>query len=218
MKESYVVIGCGRFGNSVAKTLYKLGNDVLAIDNDMNVVEEIADHVTQAVQGDATDENTLKALGVQNYDIAIISITADLESSIIATILIKELGIPYIICKAKDELQGRVLTKIGADRIVYPERDMGEKLAASLVSKNVLEFIDLDPSYSIAEVAVVGPWVGRSLIELQLRAKFGLNVIAIKNDTGANISPTGEDILREGDVLVVVGENSRLSRIDDLYE
>lgn len=218
MKDSYVVIGCGRFGNAVAKTLYKLGHDVLAIDNDMNVVEAIADDVTQAAQGDATDENTLRALGVQNYDTAIISITANMESSIITTILVKELGIKNIICKAKDELQGRILTKIGADRIVYPERDMGEKLAGSLVSKNVLEFIDLDPSYSIAEITVVDLWVGRSLIDLALRSKFGLNVIAIKNEQGANITPNGDDILQKGDILVVVGENSRLSRIDDLYE
>lgn len=218
MKESYVVIGCGRFGESVAKTLYRLGHEVLAIDENMDVVEEIADEVTQAVQGDATNEEMLRSIGINNYDVAIIGIASAMQSSIIATILTRELGVKQIICKAKDELQGKILSKIGADRIVYPERDMGEKLANSLVSKNVLDFIDLDPSYSIAEINVVKPWIGKSLTELQLRAKFGLNVVAIKNSEQANISPAGEDIIKEGDILVVVGENNRLSRIDDLYE
>ncbi len=218
MKESYVVAGCGRFGSSVAKTLYKMGYEVLAIDKNIHVIEEIADHVTQAVQADTTDENAIHSLGVKNYDVAIVSSAESLEASIITTILFKQLGIKKIICKAKNELQGKILSKVGADGVVYPERDMGEKLAHSLVSKNVLDLIELDPNYSVAEISVVGKWIGKTLTELDLRAKFGLNVIAIKSAQATNISPSGEDMLKAGDIVVVIGESGRLNRIDDLYE
>lgn len=218
MKDSYVVIGCGRFGKSVAKTLHELGHDVLAIDSDMNVVEEMAEYVSYAVQGDATDENTLKALGINNYDVAIISITASMESSIIATLLLKEMGLSHIICKAKDELQGKMLLKIGADRIVYPERDMGEWLANSITSKNILDIIDLNSNYSILEINVAPDWVGKSLIELRLREKHGMNIIAIKNKKKINITPSGEERIHKSDTLVVVGESRRLKHIDKMYE
>ncbi|MGB5824525.1 MAG: TrkA family potassium uptake protein, partial [Proteocatella sp.] len=146
--SSYVIIGCGRFGSSVAKTLYSLGHEVLAIDSNMDIIQSISDNVTQAVQADGTEEVTLKSLGIRNYDVAIISVASDIQASIMATIIVKELGISYVVCKAKDELQAKVLYKIGADRVVFPERDMGVRLAHNLVSKNILEFIELDPKYS----------------------------------------------------------------------
>ncbi len=218
MKESYVVIGCGRFGKSVAKTLYDLGHDVLAVDSDMNTVEEIADNVSHAVQCDATDEQALRSLGVSNYDVAIVSLTESMESSIIATLLLKEIGVPYIICKAKNDLQGKMLSKIGADQIVYPERDMGEWLANRLTSKNVLDIIDLNSNYSIVEINVAEDWIGKSLIELRLREKHGLNVIAIKNKKKINITPSGDERIHKSDTLVVVSEHRKLKHIDKLYE
>ena len=214
MKQSFVVIGCGRFGRSVAKTLYSLGQDVLAIDKSLEVVDEIADDVTQSVQADITEEELLRSLGIANYDVAIIGITSNMESSIISTILVKELGVREIICKAKDELQGRILEKVGATRVLYPERDMGEKLANSLASKNIVEFIDLDTSYSIVELFAHRKWVGHTIAELALRSKFGINVIAIKGSGGVNISPAATDRIRQGDILVVLGENHKLSKID----
>lgn len=211
---SYVIVGCGRFGTSVAKTLYSLGHEVLAIDSDMDIVQEISDYVTQAVQADATDEVALKSLGIRNYDVAIISIASDIQSSIMATIIVKEMGSSFVVCKAQTELQAKVLYKIGADRVVFPERDMGVRLAHNLVSKNVLEFIELDPKYSIVEVVASEKWVGQTLQDLNFRAKFGINVVAIKRGSNVNISPVGEDIIEPKDILVVIGEIKKLNRLE----
>lgn len=212
--SNYAVIGCGRFGQSVAKTLYSLGHEVLAIDKNMDLVEDIADYVTQAVQADATDEMDMKSLGISNYDVAIVSIASDIQSSIIATILAKELGVAYVICKAKDDLTAKILSKIGADKVVFPERDMGVKLANNLVSKNILEFIELDPKYSIVEVSVSEKWYGKSLQQINFRERYGINVVAIKRGPHVNISPLAEDVIQKDDVLVVVGEIKKMNRLD----
>lgn len=213
MKKSFVVIGCGRFGSSVAKNLYNFGYDVLVIDKNLDVINDIADSVTQAIKLDVLDENALKSIGLNNYDVAIVSFASQMEASVIATILIKELGVPKIICKAKDELQGKVLTKIGADKIVYPERDMGEKLAYSLTSGNILDFIDLDPDYSIIEISILDNWIGKTITTLNLRNKYRINIIAIKRNNSINISPAGEDILLKDDILIILGKNSDLNRL-----
>lgn len=213
--KSFVVIGCGRFGTSVAKTLYSLGHDVLAVDQDEEIIQNISDYVTHAVQVDATDEISLKALGIRNFDVAVISIASDIQSSIMATIIIKELGVPYVLCKAQDELQAKVLYKIGADRVVFPERDMGIRVAHNLVSQNVLEYIELDPNYSMAEIKVPNSWIGRTLQSLNLRAKYGINVVAIKKESMVNISPNADEVFEYGDLLVVIGDNNSISRVED---
>jgi len=213
--SSYVIIGCGRFGSSVAKTLYGLGHDVLAIDSNMDIIQEISDNVTQAVQVDATEEATLKSLGIRNYDVAIISIASNLQASIMTTIIVKELGVNYVVCKAKDELQAKVLYKVGADRVVFPERDMGVRLAHNLVSKNILEFIELDPKYSIIEVMAPSKWNGKNLLDLNFRAKYGINVVAIKRGADVNISPCSSDIIEAKDILVVIGEIKKLNRLSE---
>lgn len=213
--SSYVVIGCGRFGASVAKTLYSLGHDVLAIDSCMEIIQDISDNVTQAVQADATDESTLKSLGVRNYDVAIISIASDIQASIMTTIIVKELGVNYVVCKAKNELQAKVLYKIGADRVIFPERDMGVRLAHNLVSKNVLEFIELDPQYSIIEIMAHEKWNGKTLLDLNFRSKYGINVVAIKRGTEVNISPSSDDLVYFKDILVVIGEIKKLNRLSE---
>ncbi len=213
--SSYVIIGCGRFGASVAKTLYSLGHDVLAIDSSMEIIQDLSENVTQAVQADATEESTLKSLGIRNYDIAVISIASDIQASIMATIIVKELGVNYVVCKAKNELQAKVLYKIGADRVVFPERDMGVRLAHNLVSKNILEFIELDPKYSIIEVMAPEKWNGKSLLDLNFRAKYGINVVAIKRGIDVNISPASDDIVQSKDILVVIGEIKKLNRLSE---
>lgn len=213
--SSYVVIGCGRFGASVAKTLYSLGHDVLAIDSCMEIIQDISDNVTQAVQADATDESTLKSLGVRNYDVAIISIASDIQASIMTTIIVKELGVNYVVCKAKNELQAKVLYKIGADRVIFPERDMGVRLAHNLVSKNILEFLELDPQYSIIEIMAHDNWNGKTLLDLNFRAKYGINVVAIKRGTEVNISPSSDDLVYFKDILVVIGEIKKLNKLSD---
>lgn len=215
-KKQFVVIGLGRFGASVAKTLYNLGNDVLAVDHDEEIVQSIADKVTHSVQLDATDENSLKSLGISNFDVAVVTIGADIQSSIMVTLLIKELGVKYVICKANSEPQAKVLYKVGADKVVLPERDMGIRVAHSLVSTNVLDYIELSREYNIAEIAANKVWHGKSMIDLDLRARCGLNVMAIKTGEKIIISPNANYVIKPDDIIVVIGGVEQLSHLEEL--
>ncbi|QEK12497.1 TrkA family potassium uptake protein [Crassaminicella thermophila] len=212
--KQFVVIGCGRFGSSVAKTLYGLGFDVLAIDSNEDVIQGIADSVTHAVQADATEEAALKSLGMRNFDVAVITVGSNIQSSIMATLIVKELGVKYVVAKAQNEQHAKVLYKIGADRIVFPERDMGVRVAHNLVSSNILDYIELAPDYSIVEISALQEWEGNNLRELNMRAKYGINVMAIKHGTEINISPSATDIVKKGDVLVVIGHNDDIQKIE----
>lgn len=212
--RQFIIIGLGRFGSSIAKTLYALGNDVLAIDESEEIVQEISDTVTHAVQADATDENVLKSLGIRNFEVAVIAIGSDIQSSIMATLLIKEMGVKYVIAKAQNELHAKVLYKIGADRVVFPERDMGIRVAHNLFSSNILDYIELSPDYNIVELAALSKWEGKSLKELDLRSSYGINVMAIKRSGDINVSPGAEDTINRGDILVVIGSNEDVSRIE----
>ena len=209
------MIGCGRFGYSGEKTLYSLGHDVLAIDQDEEKIQSISDQVTHAVEADANDENVLRSLGIRNFDVAVVSIGSDIQSSIMATLICKELGVKYVLCKAKNELQAKVLYKIGADRVVFPERDMGIRVAHNLVSQNVLEYIELDPHYSIAEIVTPSKWIGKTIGELDLRANYGINVMAVKHGMEINISPDALDTLKPGDILVVIGKNEQINKVEE---
>ncbi|MBE6069232.1 MAG: TrkA family potassium uptake protein [Clostridium lundense] len=214
-KKQFVVIGLGRFGTSVAKTLYSLGNDVLAIDVDEETVQNISDSVTHSVQADATDENTLRSLGIRNFDVAVVTIGSDLQSSVMVTLLLKELGVDLIIAKANSEIHAKVLYKIGADRVVLPERDMGVRVAHNLVSSNILDYIELSPDYSIAEIANPKSWQGKTLQELNLRANFGINIVAVKKDNDINVSPMADDKLEAGDVIVAIGCADELNKLEN---
>ncbi len=213
--KNYVVIGCGRFGSSVAKTLYSLGHEVLAIDKNEEKIQNIAEQVTHAVEADCTDENVLKSLGIRNFDVAVISIGSDIQSSIMATLICKELGVQYVLCKAQNELQAKVLYKIGADRVVFPERDMGIRVAHNLVSQNVLEYIELDPHYSIAEIVAPSKWIGKTIGQLDLRANYGITVMTVKQGININISPEADDVLKAGDILVVIGKNEQINKVEE---
>ena len=213
--KNYVVIGCGRFGSSVAKTLYSLGHEVLAIDKNEEKIQNIAEQVTHAVEADCTDENVLKSLGIRNFDVAVISIGSDIQSSIMATLICKELGVQYVLCKAQNELQAKVLYKIGADRVVFPERDMGIRVAHNLVSQNVLEYIELDPHYLIAEIVAPSKWIGKTIGQLDLRANYGITVMAVKQGININISPEADDVLKAGDILVVIGKNEQINKVEE---
>lgn len=214
--KQYVVIGCGRFGSSVAKTLYGLGNEVLAIDKDEEKVQEISDSVTHAVQADVMDESVLRELGIKNFDIVVVSIGSDLEASIMATLIAKELGVKTVIAKAQSDLHGKVLSKIGADKVVFPERDMGVRVAHNLVSTNILDFIELSPDYSIVEITAIPEWENKTLKELRLPTKYGINVMAIKREKFINVSPYADDMILKGDVLVVIGSTEDLKKIEHL--
>ena len=214
MKKQFVAIGCGRFGSSVALKLMELGNEVMVVDKNEETIQNIADKVTYAVQADATDENTIKSLGIRNFDVAIISIGADIQSSILVTLMAKELGVKYVVAKAQNELHGKVLYKIGADRVVFPEREMGIRIAKNLVSDNILDYIELAPDYSIMEVVALPEWLGKSLKEINMRSTFGINVMAIKHGLDINIAVGPDDLIKEGDVLVVIGHNEDLKKIE----
>ncbi|KYO65228.1 potassium channel family protein [Thermovenabulum gondwanense] len=212
--KQFVVIGLGRFGSSVAKTLYKLGYDVLGIDSSEEIVQSMADSITHAVQADATDENTMKALGIRNFDVGIVSIGNDIQSSILVTLILKELGLKYVVAKANNELHGKVLYKIGADRVVFPERDMGIRVAHNLVSSNILDYIELSPDFSIVEIEALPEWYNKTLRNLDMRVKYGLNVMAIKRNDDIIVAPGADDIILEKDILVVVGKNKDIEKIE----
>ncbi len=212
--KQFVVIGCGRFGSSVAETLYKLGHEVLAIDLDEEKVQEISGRVTCAVQADVSDEKVLIELGIRNFDVVIVSIGSNYQASIMATLIAKELGVKKVIAKAHDELHGKVLSKIGADRIIFPERDMGIRVAHNLVSSNILDFIELSPDYSILEITALDKWINKTLRELKLPSRYGLNVMAIKRGEDINVSPYADDIILKDDILVVVGSTDDIEKIE----
>ena len=214
--KQFVIIGLGRFGSSVAKTLYALGHDVLAIDSNEDLVQEISDSVTHAVQMDATDESALKTLGLRNFDVAVVTIGSNIQASVMITLLVKELGVKYIIAKGQSDLHAKVLYKIGADRVVLPEKDMGVRVAHNLVSASILDFIELSPDYSIMELRVLNEWDGKSLKELKLRSRYGINIMAIKKGESIDISPKAEDILSADDIIVAIGSADDLSNLEDM--
>lgn len=214
--KQYVVIGLGRFGTSVAETLYSLGNDVLVIDKDEDLVQDISDKVTHAVQMDATDENALRTLGLRNFDVAVVTIGANIQSSVMVALLVKELGVKYIIAKANNDLHAKVLYKIGADRVILPEKDMGVRVAHNIVSSSIIDYIELSPDYSIMEVEVFKEWIGKTLEELRLRDKYGINIMAIKRDSQINLSPAANDVLEEKDILVAIGSGKDLGKLEGI--
>ncbi len=214
MSKQYLVIGAGRFGSSVAATLCELGHDVMVVDIDPALVQQISESVTHAVQADATSEAALSALGVKDFDVIVVAIGHEIQSSIMTCILLIEMGARYVVAKAQTELHGKVLSKIGVNRVVFPERDMGQKLAHSLSTFNIVDLIELSSNSSVVEVAAPAEMVGRSLQELNLRARFGINVIALRNKDGkTNISPGAEDKINKDDLIVAVGDNKALKKM-----
>ncbi|EJT5913127.1 TrkA family potassium uptake protein [Clostridium perfringens] len=212
--KQFVIIGLGRFGSSVAKTLYALGHDVLAIDSNEDLVQEISDSVTHAVQMDATDENALRTLGLRNFDVAVVTIGANIQASVMATLLVKDMGIKYIIAKGNSDLHAKVLYKIGADRVILPEKDMGVRVAHNLVSSSILDYIELSPDYSIIEIESPKEWYGKSMKELSLRSKYGINVMAIKKNNEVNISPDADDVINKDDIVVAIGSAEDLTKLE----
>lgn len=215
--KQFVVIGLGRFGRSVAITLFQMGYDVLAIDEDSEVVQEIADQVTHAVQMDATDEYALKTLGIRNFDVAVVTIGSNIQASIMVTLTLKEAGVKHIIAKGNSEIHAKVLSKIGADQVILPEKDMGVRVAHNLVSSNVMDFIELSDAYSIVELLAPKPWQGKTILALDVRATLGINILAIKSGEDINISPRADDVIQPGDVLVIIGSKEDLAVVEGKF-
>lgn len=214
MNKQFLIIGAGRFGSSVAHTLYKRGHDVMVVDNDEALIQQISDSVTHAVQANAVNEGSLRALGIKDFDVVIVAIGHEIQASIMSCILLIELGARYVVAKAQTELHGKVLKKIGVNRVVFPERDMGQKLAHSLVAQNIIDLIELSDDYSVVEVTAPEEMINHTLHELNLRARYGVNIIALRSKDGnANISPAAEDKISPGDILVAVGDNKALKKM-----
>ncbi len=214
--KSYFVIGLGLFGAEVARQLCKQGCEVLAMDIRNDLVQQVADDVTHAVVGDGQDKDVLRALGAGNFDCAIIAIGDDLAASVLTIMNLKELGVPYVVCKAHDETHRRVLEKLGADRVVIPECEFAGRLARSLASHNVLEYIELSSEYGILEVPAPTSWIGKTLKELNVRAKLGVNIIAVESGDTTNVSPSADYKVREGDIMAVLGDNKALEAVQKL--
>ncbi|MBP1918798.1 potassium channel family protein [Youngiibacter multivorans] len=214
--KQYVVIGLGRFGRSVAETLFSMGHDILAIDSDEDVIQNISDKVTHAVQMDATDEYALRTLGIRNFDVAVVTIGSNVQASIMTTLILRESGVKYIVAKAQSEMHAKVLTKIGADKVILPERDMGVRVAHNLVSSNLLDFIELSPDYSVIEIQAPTDWYGKEILDLDVRSKYGINIMAIKSVDDINISPNAKDKIKEGDVLLCIGNTEDLARLEHM--
>ena len=214
--KSYVVIGLGRFGAELARQLCRQGCEVLALDVHSDLVQQLANDVTHAVVGDGQDKEVLRALGVRNFDCAIIAFGGDLAASVLTIMNLKELGVPNIICKAHDETHRRVLEKLGADRVVIPEYEYAGRLARSLASRNVLDYIELSEDYGIIEVPAPRSWVGKTLKELNVRAKLGVNIIAVKKGEETRVSPAADFQIEAGAVLVVLGDTLALKAVQKL--
>ena len=211
--KSYVVIGLGLFGAEMARKLCHQGCEVLAIDRRSELVQQVASEVTHAVVADGQDKEVLRALGAGNFDCGIIAIGDDLASSVLATMNLKELGVPYVVCKAHDDVHRQVLLKLGADQVVIPEHEQAARLAKSLSSYNVLDYIELSGEYGIIEVPAPKSWVGKSLKTLNVRAKLGVNILAVKQGDTINVSPSADYPIGGEDILVVLGDTAALEKV-----
>jgi trk system potassium uptake protein TrkA len=223
-KRSFAVIGLGRFGAAMGTTLAELGHDVIGVDGDEDRVRQLADVLTHAVQLDATDEKALRAVGIKDVDVAVVSIGENIESSLLVVTLLRELGIQNIVAKAVTPLHGRILEKLGVSRVVFPERETAIRLAHSLVIPNVLDYIELSNSYSIVEVPAPTDFAGKTLKQIGLRSRFGLTTIAIKRPAGpggpesTNIAPGPDDVVQAGDILSLLGSHERLGQLEQMLK
>ncbi|BAQ10367.1 potassium uptake protein [Bacillus sp. OxB-1] len=214
MKKEFVVIGLGRFGGSIVRELINLGADVMAIDKSPERVDEYAQIATQAVSADTTDESVLKSLGIRNFEHVIVAIGENIQASILTTLMLKEIGVPKITVKAQNDYHEKVLRKIGADQVVHPERDMGIRIANNMVSNNIIDYLELSEEYSIAEIRANERITGFSLIDLDIRARYGVNIVAIKRGTHILVSPQAIEKIQLDDVLIVIGSDEDIHRFE----
>lgn len=214
--KQFAVIGLGRFGSNIALSLYEMGHEVLAIDCDIKKVQDFSNDFTHVVQADSTDENALREIGIVNFDVVIVAIGADIAANIMTTLLLKEMGVKYIVSVARNRLQMKVLKKIGTNRIVAPEYDMARRVAYNLTSSTVMDYIELSSEYSIAETTVPKILIGKTLIDADMRSIYNINVVAIKHNGDIIIPPPPTEKLQEGDVIVIVGSNAGILKLETM--
>ena len=214
--KSFVVIGLGRFGTAGAEELYALGHEVLAIDREEGCAQRVSEIVTHTIIADAKDESVLQSIGVRNFDGVIICMT-DIEDSVMIALMLKDMGAKYIIAKSKSKQHSRMLELIGVDRIVFPEQDMGVRLAQTISSRRALDFIELSPDYAIVELPLPNVWQDKTLAEMGVRKRFGINVLAVRRgEKEIQVSPQAEFLLKHKDVLIVVGKNQNIRKLEKL--
>lgn len=213
--KDFAIIGLGRFGSALVQTLADMGHQVLAIDISEERVQYMSEIATHAVQADAMDEEILKELGIKNFDVVVVAIGHDVQASILVALLLKEMGVKTVVAKALNAMHGKVLEKIGVDKVVYPERDMAIRLAHHLVTTNFLDSIELSEDYSIFEIKTPARMVGKSLGQLALRAKCGISIIAIKTPERIIAAPGAEDVLGPDDILVAIGKKKNMERLEE---
>lgn len=211
--KQFAVLGLGRFGQSIAKTLYNNRAEVLVCDKNEELVQDSSKYATYSVQADISDNDALEELGIGNFDVVIIAVGADLEASLIATIHAKEKGCDYVLVKANNFMQKFILEKLGADRVVLPEREMGEKVALNLLSGNFIDMINLSDRYSIIETLPLDKWLNKTLRDANIRAEYGLNILAIKRNNSIIVSLKPDEIIKENDILVVIGDNACVKKL-----
>ena len=216
--KSFLVIGMGRFGSSVARELYRMKHDVLAIDSDEENIAPHMGEVTNAIIGDTTDEAVLRSLGVQNFDCVVVGIGESIENSVWTLMILKELGAKMIVCKAWDERHAKILSQLGADRVIRPEFDMGLRVAHSLTQRNVIDFLEISPDHSVVEIAVPAKWVDKSLAKNDLRRKYGISVICIRSKATGKVdfSPHADTVLGDGCFITVIGKKKNIDSIREL--
>lgn len=213
MKKQYAVFGLGKFGHSIAVTLENLGCDVIVVDNSAEKIQEVADLVSYAIKADIEEPEVIRSLGARNLDGVIVAVAENLEASIMATIISKEMGVPYILAKAQNDLHATILKKVGADAIVYPEKEMGTRIAKSLVSTNFADWIELSTDYSLVETEIPDAWKGRTLIDLRVRERFNVNIIGIIGADGeVNVALDPSKPFPENGIIILVGSNKALQK------
>ncbi len=215
IRKQFAVLGLGRFGMSVSKTLSENGFDVIAVDSDPENVNEASQFVTYAAIADITDEVALRGLGLANVDVAVVAVGGNLEAGVMSTLICKEMGIPYLVAKAKNDRQKKILEKLGADRVVFPEGEMGVRIANNLSYDGFVDFMELAEEFAIVELAPFKDWIGKSLIELNFRQAYGLNVVGVKTNGKFDVSPDVDRPFESTDILVVIGEKAQLEDLLD---
>jgi len=211
--KQFAILGLGRFGQSIARTLVDNGCDVLCVDKSVDAVNQMNKYASNVTRADVADIHAMSALGLNNFDVVIIAIGENMEAGIMATLIAKDMGVKTVITKAKNEIQKSILEKVGADRVVLPERDMGIRIATNLITSNIIDFINLSDKFAIAEIEPRKEWVGLSLKKSNIRANYGLNIVAIKRKNDILVSPKAEEIIEENDILVIIGESGDIQSI-----
>lgn len=214
-QKSYAVIGLGQFGMTLALTLAEANCDVLVIDDTEENIQDIAEKVTYAVKADVREPDTLKSLGVQNVDVVIVAVAENMEASITATMQAKELGVPFVMAKAMNALHGRILSKLGADRVIYPEQSMGIRVAKNLLSSGFVDLFELSSDFSMAEFLVPEEWIGKCLADLKIREKYNINLIGIKQGDEVNVNLKPDEIFNSGCTVIAIGKNKDLNKVSE---